>query len=60
MTSVIIMMRKTGIRLFYNDAYKLHVEFPLAESGGGLYKNAPFDVCESKLKKYLVFELGQH
>ena len=40
-------------KAFYNDAYKLHVEFPLAESGGGLYKNAPFDVCESKLKNTL-------
>ncbi len=36
-------------KAFYNDEYKLHLEFPLAEVGDRLFKNAPFDVCETKL-----------
>ena len=36
-------------KAFYNDAYKLHVEFPFDSLGSRLFKNAPFDVCESQL-----------
>ncbi len=36
-------------KAFYNDKYKLHLEFPLAEINHKLYKNTPFDVCESAL-----------
>lgn len=37
-------------KAFYNDAYKLHLEFPLQGVGQKLYKNSPFDVTESQLK----------
>lgn len=37
-------------KAFYNDKYKLQVQFPLKGVGKRLFKNAPFDVCESKLK----------
>jgi len=36
-------------KAFYNDACKLHLEFPLDGVGSRLFKNAPFDVCESRL-----------
>ncbi|MFR0679180.1 glycoside hydrolase family 38 C-terminal domain-containing protein [Dysgonomonas mossii] len=36
-------------RAYTNDKFKLNVLFPLALSSSTLYKNAPFDVCESKL-----------
>lgn len=35
---------------FYNDKYKLQVQFPIQGLGTKLFKNAPFDVCESKLE----------
>jgi len=38
------------IKSFYNDKYKLQVVFPSMIKSGKLYKNAPFDVCESKLE----------
>lgn len=37
-------------KAFYNDKYKLHLQFPLKGVGEKLFKNAPFDVCESQLK----------
>lgn len=37
-------------KAFYNDTYKLHLQFPLDDANGKLYKNAPFDVCESQLE----------
>ncbi len=40
-------------KAFYNDNYKLHIEFPLNGLGEKLYKNAPFDVCESRLENTL-------
>ena len=41
-------------KAFYNDKYKLHLEFPLKGFGDNkLYKNAPFDICESQLKNTL-------
>jgi alpha-mannosidase len=40
-------------KAFYNDRYKMHLEFPLNNMEGKLYKNAPFDVCESKLDNTL-------
>ena len=40
-------------KAFYNDKYKLHVEFPLEKVGEKLYKNAPFDVCKSELNHTL-------
>lgn len=40
-------------KAFYNDQYKLHLQFPLKELGEKLYKNAPFDVCESQLDNTL-------
>lgn len=36
-------------KAFYNDSYKLHLQFPFKGLGDKLFKNAPFDVCESKL-----------
>jgi len=36
-------------RAYTNDKFKLNVLFPTALSSSTLYKNAPFDVCESKL-----------
>lgn len=35
-------------RAYTDDRYKLKVMFPNSLQGGKLYKNAPFDVCESK------------
>ena len=40
-------------KAFYNDKFKLHVEFPLDKVGERLFKNAPFDVCESELRNTL-------
>ncbi len=37
-------------RAFTDDRFKLNVLFPIALSSSTLYKNAPFDVCESKQK----------
>ena len=37
-------------KAFYNDKYKLQVRFPIKGIGGRVFKNAPFDVCESKLE----------
>jgi len=34
---------------FYNDSFKLQALFPLALNGQRVYKNAPFDVLESRL-----------
>lgn len=36
-------------RAFTDDRYKLNVMFPTSLSSARLYKNAPFDVCESRL-----------
>ncbi len=36
-------------KAFYNDKYKLQVRFPLKGLGSRVFKNAPFDVCESQL-----------
>src|SRR5690606_1910667 len=36
-------------KAFYNDRHKLLTLFPLALNGQKVYKNAPFDVTESKL-----------
>lgn len=35
-------------KAFYNDYYKLHLTFPTIADGGRLFKDAPFDVCETK------------
>lgn len=40
-------------KAFYNDDYKLHVRFPLDNVGRKLFKNAPFDVTESRLDNTL-------
>lgn len=40
-------------KAFYNDRYKLHIAFPLNDVGERLFKNAPFDVCESVLDNTL-------
>lgn len=37
-------------KAFYNDEYKLHLEFPLKNLGERLFKDAPFDVCETQLE----------
>lgn len=37
-------------RAFTDDRFKLNLLFPIALSSSTLYKNAPFDVCESKLE----------
>ena len=37
-------------KAFYNDKYKLQVTFPVKGVGSRVFKNAPFDVCESKLE----------
>ncbi|MCF7973129.1 MAG: hypothetical protein K9N55_04910 [Phycisphaerae bacterium] len=36
-------------KAFYNDQYKLKIEFPIQGVGQTVYKNAPFDVCQSRL-----------
>ncbi|MGV8963724.1 MAG: glycoside hydrolase family 38 C-terminal domain-containing protein [Candidatus Saccharimonadaceae bacterium] len=40
-------------KAFYNDDYKLHIRFPFNNIGRKIYKNAPFDVTESKLDNTL-------
>ncbi|MGQ8335126.1 glycoside hydrolase family 38 C-terminal domain-containing protein [Sunxiuqinia sp. A32] len=40
-------------KAFYNDNYKLHLQFPLQGLGEKLLKNGPFDVCESELDNTL-------
>ena len=45
-TSKMQESRKT----YYDDRYKLHLLFPVLPGHKQVYKNAPFDVCESKLK----------
>lgn len=42
--------RGNNVRAFKNDRYKLLLMFPAALQGQQLYKNAPFDVCRSKLE----------
>lgn len=37
-------------RAFCNDKYKLNIFFPVDLDAPSLYKNAPFDVCESRLE----------
>lgn len=37
-------------RAFYDDRYKLNVLFPADLDSPVLFKNAPFDVCESRLE----------
>ena len=37
-------------RAFYDDRYKLNVLFPSSLTSQKIYKNAPFDVCESQLE----------
>ena len=41
---------KENHRAFTNDRYKLSLLFPAALENQQLYKNAPFDVCKSRLK----------
>ena len=36
-------------KAFYNDKYKLQLRFPFSQIGSKVFKNAPFDVCESRL-----------
>lgn len=36
-------------RAFYDDRFKLNILFPAALQSPKIYKNAPFDVCESQL-----------
>ena len=40
-------------KAFYNDYYKLHLQFPFEGLGKNLYKNAPFDVAKSQLDNTL-------
>lgn len=40
---------KVNARAFRNDKYKLVLTFPAMLSGQKIFKNAPFDVCESRL-----------
>ena len=37
-------------RAFYDSRYKLNIYFPVALDAPELYKDAPFDVCKSRLK----------
>ncbi|GAB6121948.1 glycoside hydrolase family 38 C-terminal domain-containing protein [Dysgonomonas termitidis] len=37
-------------RAYVDDKFKLNIMFPVGLSSPKLYKNAPFDVCESNLK----------
>jgi alpha-mannosidase len=37
-------------KAFYDDRYKLLVSFPAAIQSQRIYKNAPFDVCQSRLE----------
>ncbi len=45
-------------KAFYNDEYKLHVRFPLDNIGRKIYKNAPFDVTESRIDNTLYSSWG--
>ena len=40
--------RENPRRAFYDDRYKLNVLFPVELESPQLYKDAPFDVCESR------------
>lgn len=40
---------RDNYRASYDDRYKLHILFPANLKSQQVYKNAPFDVCESKL-----------
>ncbi len=42
--------RQDHRKAFYNDEFKLHLRFPLKGMDGKLFKNAPFNVCESRLE----------
>jgi alpha-mannosidase len=42
--------KKDWNKNYYNDKYKLQVRFPVQGAGTKVFKNAPFDVCESKLE----------
>jgi alpha-mannosidase len=42
--------RRENRRAFYDDRFKLNVLFPTALNNRKLYKDAPFDVCESRLE----------
>ncbi|WP_423128411.1 glycoside hydrolase family 38 C-terminal domain-containing protein [Gaoshiqia sp. Z1-71] len=46
-------------KAFYDDGYKLQLQFPLAGMNGKLYKNAPFDVCESQLENTIYTSWDQ-
>lgn len=37
-------------RAFYDDRYKLNLMFPVFSGKAALYKDAPFDVCRSRLE----------
>lgn len=37
-------------RSFYDETGKLNIYFPTTSKGGKLFKDAPFDVCESRLE----------
>ena len=37
-------------RAFYDDRYKLSLMFPVFSGKAALYKDAPFDVCKSRLE----------
>ena len=40
-------------KAFYNDQYKLHLQFPLKDVHDRLFKNSPFDVSETRLENTL-------
>jgi len=42
--------REDPRRPFYDSRYKLQVHFPVNMKSQQIYKNAPFDVCESRLE----------
>ena len=44
---------KNREKAFYNDKYKLHLQFPLVGLGAKLFKNAAFDVCQTELRNTL-------
>ena len=46
-------------KAFYDDSYKLQLQFLLAEKSGKLFKNAPFDVCESQLENTIYTSWDQ-
>lgn len=43
-------LRNNPRRPFYDSRYKLQVHFPTDMKSQQIYKNAPFDVCESRLE----------